>query len=93
MPSSIVDFGLDDAARNLANARLALARQQRGNFTDTLDAVDAAVSAGSSAQFTVDDARKLDGEQVIGAMINALDTLVKIGDEISMVRSRKVTAS
>lgn len=88
MPPSIVDLDLDDAARSLADARLTLACQQGGKFTKTtLEVVDAAISARPSAQFTVDDARKLSGEQVIGAMINALDMLVKIGDEIFMVRS------
>lgn len=88
VPSSIVDIGLDDAARSLADAHLTLARQQRLNFNETFTrAVDTAVSAGPSAQATVDNARKLEGEQVFGAMINALDTLVKIGDEISMVCS------
>lgn len=88
VPSSFVDLGLDDAARSLADAHLTLARQQRVKFNETFtQAVDTAVSAGTNAQATVDNARNLEGEQVIGAMINALDTLVKIGDEITTVCS------
>lgn len=84
---SLIDLDIDAAAKSLADARLSLARQERGKFTETIsETVDTAVSAGTSAQAIADGAQKLSGEQVIGAMINALDTLVRIGDEISMVR-------
>lgn len=82
-PTSIVDLGIDDASASLANAHQALARQQiREIASDTSETVDATVT---QAQGILNGAKSLNGDQIIGGLVNALDTVVKLGDELSAV--------
>lgn len=87
-PTSLDDLGLDAATSSLANSRLTLARREAGKLTSTAsDTVDAAVTIGTDAQAVAGGAKKLDSEQTIGVLVAMLDAVVKVGDELSTVRS------
>lgn len=87
-PMSLDDLGLDAATSSLANSRLTLARREAGKFTSTVSStVDTAVSIETQAQSIAEGAKKLDSEQVIGVLVAMLDAVVKVGDELSTVRS------
>lgn len=86
MSSSINELGIDAAAKALADARLALAREEQGSLIAKISpasedlAVQEAGTQALAGGLTV-----LNGEQVIGALLTALDNFVKVGDEITAV--------
>lgn len=89
-PTSLDDLGIDDATSALAETRLAFARGERGRFASTVsDSVDTAVSLGAHVQAVTEDVKELDSEKVIGVLVRMLDAVVKIGDELSTVRSSR----
>lgn len=88
LPTSLDELGLEAATVSLANTRLTLARREAGKFISTVsDTVDTTVSIGTQAQAVAEGARKLDSEQVIGVLVAMLDAVVRVGDELSTVRS------
>lgn len=88
-PTSIIDFGIDYASSRLANAYQVLARRQLRRITSSaMSTADDTVSVGAEAQVIVDGAGMLSGVQIIGGLVNALDAVVKIGDELSAVCAR-----
>lgn len=86
LSSSINELGIDAAAKALADARLALAREEQGSLISKISpasedlAVQEADTQALAGGLTV-----LNGEQVIGALLTALDNFVKVGDEITAV--------
>lgn len=85
-PVSIVDFSIDDASARLSNAYQNLAKQQLGQIVNTTFGIaDATVSTGVKAQDIVDGAKALNEKQIIGGLVNVLDSVVKVGDDISAV--------
>lgn len=88
IPHSIVDFAITDAATHLADARLSLLRSEHGKLISTISKADDTLAPiVTNAQSIADDARNLDGEQIIGALVKALDAVVNVGDVVAAVRT------
>lgn len=51
----------------------------------TFGIADATVSTGVKAQDIVDGAKALNQKQIIGGLVKVLDSVVKVGDDISAV--------
>lgn len=90
-PTSLKEFKIDRATSSLANSYLNLARREPGKIASTAsDTVATAVTVGDHAQSVYEGAKKLDSEQIIGALVTLADGVVKVGDELAAVGSSHI---